>query len=113
MPLGLGKANHLINALYEKVRVDPSMSLTILTALSLQTPQPKPGVAQSFFAPIAERLYADYTELLYARDLIANKLPENVEVSEFFLQAGSYLNNRHAQSNYVSANYSHVSSFLL
>ena len=113
MPLGLGKANHLINALYEQVRDNSSMSLTILTALSLQTPQTKPGLATNFFAPIAERLYAGYPELLYARDLIVNKLPNNVVVSEFFIQAGAYLNNPHAQGNYVSANYSHVSSHLL
>ena len=113
MPLGLGKANHLINALYQQVRDNPSMSLTILTALSLQTPQTKPGLAHHFFTPVAERLYANYPELLYARDLIANKLPSNVVVSEFFLQAGAYLNNPHAQSNYVSANYSHVSAHLI
>ena len=113
MPLGLGKANHLINALYQQVSENSSMSLTILTALSLQTPQVKPGLEHSFFAPVADRLYAGYPELLYARDLIANKLPRNVVVSEFFLQAGSYLNNPHAQSNYISANYSHVSSYLL
>ena len=113
MPLGLGKANHLINALYQEVSANPSMSLTILTALSLQTPHTRPGLQQNFFAPIADRLYDGYPELLYARDLISNKLPKNVEVSEFFLQAGVYLSNSHAQSNYVSANYSHVSSFLL
>ena len=113
MPLGLGKANHLINALYQQVSNKPAMSLTILTALSLQTPQPKPGLEQNFFAPIAERLYSGYEELLYARDLLANKLPSNVEVSEFFLQAGNYLNNPHAQANYISANYSHVSEYLL
>lgn len=113
MPLGLGKANHIINAMYEIVRDNPCHSLTILTALSLQTPQPKPGLPSQFFDPIAERLYADYLELLYARDLAAGKLPENVRVSEFFLQAGVYLGNAHAQSNYISANYSHVSSYLL
>ena len=113
MPLGLGKANHLINALYQQVSDNPAYSLKILTALSLQTPQPRSALEQSFFAPIAGRLYADYTELLYARDLVANKLPENVEVSEFFLQAGVYLNNPHAQGNYISANYSHVSSYLI
>lgn len=113
MPLGLGKANHLINALYQQVSQNPAMSLTILTALSLQTPQPKPGLERAFFTPIADRLYSGYTELLYARDLLAGKLPNNVEVSEFFLQAGSYLNNPHAQSNYISANYSHVSTYLL
>lgn len=113
MPLGLGKANHLINAIYQQVSENPSYSLTILTALSLQTPQPKSTLEQNFFGPVAERLYADYSELLYARDLIAETLPNNVEVSEFFLQAGSYLGNTHAQSNYVSANYSHVSSYLV
>lgn len=112
MPLGLGKANHLTNALYQQVRDNPAMSLNILTALSLQTPQPKPGLEQNFFSPIADRLYSGYTELLYARDLLANKLPKNVIVSEFFLQAGVYLNNPHAQSNYISANYSHVSGYL-
>ena len=112
MPLGLGKANYLINALYQQVSNNSTMSLTILTALSLQTPQPKPGLEHSFFSPIAKRLYSGYAELLYARDLIANKLPKNVVVSEFFLQAGAYLNNPHAQCNYISANYSHVSGYL-
>ncbi|MFT6047773.1 MAG: hypothetical protein ACI9WC_003490 [Arenicella sp.] len=113
MPLGLGKANHLINALYQQVSDNPSYSLKILTALSLQTPQPKSALERSFFAPIGERLYSGYSDLLYARDLLANKLPSNVQVSEFFLQAGAYLNNLHAQGNYISANYSQVSSYLL
>lgn len=113
MPLGLGKANFLINALYQLVSDNAEYSLTILTALSLQTPQPKPGLGRRFFAPIAQRLYDGYPELLYARDLMAGALPDNVEVSEFFLQAGSYLRNSHAQGNYISANYSHVSSYLL
>ena len=95
MPLGLGKANHLINALYKEVSARPDYSLTIFTALSLQTPQPKPGLEKRFFDPIAKRLYANYTELDYARDLLADRLPSNVVVSEFFLQAGVYLNNRH------------------
>lgn len=113
MPLGLGKANHLINALYEQVRDNSAMSLTIVTALTLQSPQTNDGIAGHFFAPIRDRLYANYPELLYARDLLEKKLPANVHVSEFFLQAGLYLNNTHSQSHYISANYSHVSSFIL
>ena len=113
MPLGLGKANYLINALYALVREKPSYSLKILTALSLQTPQPKSALGKHFFAPVAKRLYEGYAELQYAQDLLAGRLPNNVEVSEFFLQAGAYLGNSHAQANYVSANYSHVSGYLL
>lgn len=113
MPLGLGKANHLINALYQQVSENPSYSLKILTALTLQTPRAKSALEKSFFEPIKNRLYGDYTELLYARDLSANKLPENVQVSEFFLQAGAYLDNPHAQGNYICANYSHASAYLL
>ena len=113
MPLGLGKANHLINALYAQVSANPEYSLNILTALTLQTPQPKSALEHNFFAPIADRLYAGYEELHYARDLVANNLPDNVQVSEFFLQAGAYLNNSHAQGNYICANYSHASAYLL
>lgn len=113
MPLGLGKANHLINALYQQVSGNPSYSLKILTALSLQTPQAKSALEKNFFEPIKNRLYGGYTELLYARDLSTNRLPENVQVSEFFLQAGAYLDNPHAQGNYICANYSHASAYLL
>ncbi len=113
MPLGLGKANHLINALYQQVSENPSYSLNIITALTLQTPQAKSALEKNFFQPIKNRLYQGYAELLYARDLRANKLPNNVQVIEFFLQAGAYLNNPHAQGNYICANYSHASSYLL
>ncbi|NNC98964.1 MAG: acetyl-CoA hydrolase, partial [Gammaproteobacteria bacterium] len=113
MPLGLGKANHLINALYQQVKANPGYSLNILTALSLQTPQAGSSLERSFFEPIRKRLYAGYADLLYAEDLIADKLPDNVQVSEFFLQAGAYLDNAHAQGNYICANYSHASAYLL
>ncbi len=40
MPLGLGKANHVANALYRRVADDPSMNLPIIPALSLERPAP-------------------------------------------------------------------------
>ena len=44
IPMGIGKPNHLVNALYRRVKGDPSLTLKILTALSLerrsQTPLP-------------------------------------------------------------------------
>lgn len=39
LPLGLGKANHFANALYARAAADPSISLTIFTALTLERPR--------------------------------------------------------------------------
>ena len=40
MPLGLGKANVTCNALFARAMSDPSISLTILTALTLEKHHP-------------------------------------------------------------------------
>jgi hypothetical protein len=39
LPLGLGKANHIVNALYRRAAADPSISLSIFTALTLEKPR--------------------------------------------------------------------------
>ncbi|WKD48480.1 hypothetical protein [Microbulbifer spongiae] len=39
LPLGIGKANHFANALYARAAADPSISLTIFTALTLERPR--------------------------------------------------------------------------
>ena len=39
LPLGLGKANHIANALYAKAAADRSIRLTIFTALTLEPPR--------------------------------------------------------------------------
>ena len=36
------------------------------------------------------------------------RLPENIEVIEFFLEPGAWLNSAPLQQNYLSANYTHV-----
>ena len=46
-PLGIGKPNTLLNRLYARVKADPHSSLRILTALSLQKPQPQPDCSRS------------------------------------------------------------------
>ena len=45
--------------------------------------------------------------------LHAGELPPNIEVIEFFFLAGKWLHVPFAQQHYISANYTHASSYLL
>lgn len=112
-PLGLGKANHVINAIYNKVRKNPSYSLKIYTALTLNTPQASSDMERRLLEPLKRRLYAGYCELDFAQDLHDENLPNNVEVCEFFLAAGQWLGNSSVQQNYISANYSDAGTYIL
>ena len=113
LPLGLGKANHIINALYARAAADRAISLTILTALTLEKPKPKNLLERRFIAPVIDRLFGGYPDLAYAGALHADALPPNVRVIEFFFLAGKWLHVPFAQQHYISANYTHASSYLL
>lgn len=113
MPLGLGKPNQFINALYQRAKVDNTIDLTILTALSLAKPRPKSDLEGRFLNPFLDRVFGDYEELDYALDITAKKLPANVTVKEFFMAPGSRMNNPHAQQNYISSNYTHATRDIL
>ena len=113
LPLGLGKANHVANALYARAAADRSINLTFFTALTLEKPKPKNLVQWRFIAPVIDRLFGGYPDLAYADALRANALPPNIRVNEFFFLAGRWLHVPFAQQHYVSANYTHVPSFLL
>jgi acyl-CoA hydrolase len=108
LPLGLGKANHIINALYARAVNDSNLSLTIHTALTLEAPRGGSNLEQRFLAPIAERLFDDYPELQYAKDLRSGEVPDNIQVRDFFLQPGRWLNNESAQQIHTSINYTHA-----
>lgn len=108
-PLGLGKPNRLLNALYDAVKADPSRSLQLYTALSLARPQPKPGLEARFAQPFIDRQFgADYPDLHYVLDQRAGRLPANVSIHEFYFQSGAWLGNAAAQRHYASINYTHV-----
>jgi Acetyl-CoA hydrolase/transferase C-terminal domain len=113
LPLGLGKANHIVNALYARAVADRSVRLTFFSALTLEKPRPSNLLERRFITPVIERLFGGYPDLAYADALRANELPPNVEVIEFFFLAGSWLHIPVAQQNYISANYTHASSYLL
>jgi len=108
LPLGLGKPNAFVNALYARVRALPERQLTIYTALSLGRPDLGDGLQRRFLEPFIERVFADYEELEYLSDLRKDRLPANIRVEQFFMQPGSLLHSAAAQQDYVSSNYSHA-----
>ncbi len=113
LPLGLGKANHIVNALYARAVADPYINLTFFSALTLEKPRPSNLLERRFILPVIDRLFGGYPDLAYADALHAGALPPNVQVIEFFFLAGKWLHVPYAQQHYISANYTHASSYLL
>lgn len=108
IPLGLGKPNRFVNALYERIRQMPERQLTIYTALSLGRPPTGDGLQGRFLQPFLDRIFDDYPELEFLADLHHDSLPANIRVQQFFMQPGSLLNSAPAQHDYISSNYSHA-----
>ena len=113
LPLGLGKANHIVNALYARAAADRSIDLTFFSALTLEKPHPKSLIERRFIAPVIDRLFGGYPDIAYADAMHASRLPPNIRVIEFFFLAGRWLHVPLAQQHYISANYTHAASYLL
>src|SRR3954469_13960695 len=113
LPLGIGKPNLIANEFFRRVRGDASLDVTIVTALSLRKPQGTSDLERRFIGPLADRIFGNYPELDYLQAVRANAMPPNARVIEFFLEPGSLLGAAHAQSHYLSANYTHVARELL
>jgi hypothetical protein len=107
-PLGLGKANHVVNEFYRRAREDPRLELRISTALTLAKPRWKSDLERRFLEPLTERLFGGYPELEYVAPLLTGELPDNIRVTEFYFQPGFLLGSPLAQQDYTSSNYSHV-----
>ena len=112
-PLGIGKPNALLNALYRRAKADPSISLDLVTALSLNPPTGASDLEERFLKPVRRRIWGDYPRLEYLDDVTAKALPPNVRVIEFYLRAASQLHNPQAQQDYISTNYTLVARDML
>ncbi|MBL8267428.1 acetyl-CoA hydrolase/transferase C-terminal domain-containing protein [Steroidobacter sp.] len=108
LPVAIGKPNTLVNAFVARALTDPSLKLTIITALSLRTPRGRSDMERRFIDPISRRLFGNYPELEYLRLIERHALPANIEVIEFYLEPGAWLRNEHMQQHYLSSNYTHV-----
>ncbi len=81
----------LINALVRRACDDSSIRLRIFTALTLERPLPSLDMERRFLEPALDRLFGDYPQVDDARLLRDGTLPDNIEVTEFFLQAANSL----------------------
>jgi acyl-CoA hydrolase len=105
-PLGIGKPIGLLNALYRLAVSDASIDLTIITALTLARPEYSNELEERLVAPLLDRMLTNYEDPLYEAARMAQQLPKNIRVIEFFLTTGKYLHNDYAQRNYISSTYS-------
>jgi acyl-CoA hydrolase len=112
-PIGIGKPNRLVNAFYRRAQADPSIHLTLFSGLSLERPRAGSDLEQRFLGPVFERLFGNYEELDYLRDMRAGTLPDNVAAHEFYFRAGSMKGVASAQRGYVSSNYTHAARDML
>ncbi|MFI4940017.1 MAG: acetyl-CoA hydrolase/transferase C-terminal domain-containing protein [Burkholderiales bacterium] len=113
IPLGIGKPNHFVNALYRRVKECPAFHLKILTALSLEKPRGKSELEKRFLDPFVKRVFGDYEDLEYVRARNTNSLPPNIEIVEFFMKTGECLTNDLAQQEYIYSNYTHAARDML
>ncbi len=107
-PLGIGKPNPLVNAIWQQAKDDAQITLELFTALSLQVPKGQSLLERRFLKPFTDRLFPNHPNLDYIDDLKCNKVPKNMRVTEFYMQSGKMLRSKTAQMNYTSSNYTHA-----
>ncbi len=104
---GFGRSAHIFNELFRRACADPGIQLTIITGASFSRPRGKSDLEKRFLEPFVERVFDDLPELAYVLPYMKGELPANIEIVEVFLQAGAFLNNHHAQRNFVYSNFTH------
>jgi len=108
LPIGVGKPTILANEIYKRAKENPKIKLKIFSGLSLCVPQGKSDLEKRFLGPLVARLFPDYPDPEFTKDSFKGKLPDNVEISDFYITPGAYVGNRFVQQGYISSNYSHV-----
>ncbi len=112
-PLGIGKPNPLLNALWRHARHHPDFRLDLYTALSLAVPEAKSDLERRFLEPFVERYFAGHEPLAYLKPLMHSTVPGNIRISEFYFQPGKMLRSPQVQRWYTSSNYTHAARDML
>jgi acyl-CoA hydrolase len=86
---------------------DPGIQLTMITGASFSRPKGSSDLEKRFIDPFVDRVFGNLPDLDYVSPYTRGKLPKNIEIVEVFLQAGAFLNNAHAQQNFVYSNFTH------
>ena len=114
LPLGLGKANHIVNALYRRAAADRSIRLTLFSALTLEKPRPSSLLERRFIAPVIDRLFGGYPDLDYAKRAACRRAAAQRRGDRVLLpRRNDGCIVPFAQQHYISANYTHAASYLL
>jgi acyl-CoA hydrolase len=112
-PLGIGKPHRLLNTLYGRIERDPSRTLHLYTALSLDPPDGGSDLEKRFLGPFVSRHFGDdFQRLDYVQAQKRDAVPANITIEEFYLQSGALLNSSQAQRHYASLDYTHVARAL-
>ena len=61
----------------------------------------KGDLERRFAGPLVQRIFGQFPDLEYAAALQRGQLPPNIEVHDFFFQAGAFLNSPLAQQGYT------------
>jgi len=112
-PLGIGKPNQLLNAIWDKAKNEPELQLEVFTALSLQVPTGNSLLEKRFLKPFTDRVFPNHPHLNYIDEIRSNNVPKNIKLTEFYMQSGKMLTSSMAQRNYTSSNYTHATRDML
>ena len=104
---GFGRPAFIFNELFRRALEDPSIHLTMITGASFSRPKGSSDLEKRFLDPFVDRVFGNLPELDYVAPYQKGQLPDNIEVVEVFLQAGVFMNNKHAQQNFVYSNFTH------